>query len=125
MRMNRVVLAGIVLALNCVQVNALEKDCAIHYVRAACPGAEATSYRKCGGKPTCTKMKIADSVEKCQRLALNACRNLRVLITESKVITADYKGKPIQTKNGNDDFCLEYPNRELEYFQCIAPGGSQ
>jgi hypothetical protein len=93
-------------------------DCAVHYTRTACSGQEAVSYKKCDGEQSCTKYKPADSLEACQDAALNSCKNKRLDITKSKVITAAYKGEPIQTPSGKDDFCLDYPNKDTEFNQC-------
>jgi hypothetical protein len=93
-------------------------DCAVHYTRTACSGQEAVSYKKCDGDQSCTKYKPADSLEACQDAALNSCENKRLDITKSKVITAMYKGMPIKSVSGKDDFCLDYPNKDTEFNQC-------
>lgn len=93
-------------------------ECAVHYVRTACPGKEAISYKKCDGKQECTKIKEASSVEKCRKAATKSCSNSRFDITKSKVITAMFNGAPIKTASGKDDFCLEYENRSTEFNQC-------
>ena len=97
-----------------------ETDCAVSYTRTACPGQEEVSYAKCGGDQSCMKYKEADSLEACQAAANKSCRNRRLNITESKVITATWQGAAIQSKNGNDDFCLDYENREAEFNHCDA-----
>jgi hypothetical protein len=93
-------------------------ECAINYVRTACSGQEETSYKKCDGKKECTKMKTASSAEECREVATESCRNSRLDITKSKVITAKFNGETIQTASGKDDFCLEYKNRSTEFDQC-------
>ena len=95
-------------------------DCAVHYTRTACPGQEATSYKKCDGNQSCVKFKQADSLEACQAAATKSCRNRRLNITKLKVITAKYKGQAIQTPSGKDDFCLEYEKRNEEFNRCDA-----
>jgi len=93
-------------------------ECAVNYVRTACPGKEDISYKKCDGEKECTKMKAASSVEECREVATKSCSNSRLDITKSKVITAQFEGAPIQTDSGADDFCLEYENRSSEFDQC-------
>jgi len=95
-----------------------EGDCAITYTRTACAGQEAESYKKCDGKQTCTKNVAAPSAEKCQEAAVQACANDRLTITQSKVITASYKGKALKSKAGKDDMCLDYAKRDTEFNQC-------
>ena len=95
-------------------------DCAVHYVRTACTGQEATSYKKCDGNQTCVKYKKADTVEACQAAAVKSCRNRRLNITKNKVINAEFQGQRIQTASGKDDFCLEYEKRAEEFNQCGA-----
>ena len=92
--------------------------CEVNYDRTACPGEEKTSYKKCDGKKTCTKMKKADSVEECRKAATKSCANKRYSITKSKIITAKFDGKAIKTDSGKDDFCLEYANISTEFNQC-------
>jgi hypothetical protein len=93
-------------------------ECALTYTRTACPGQEAESYKKCDGQKSCTKSVAADSEAKCQELAVNACSNDRLTVTQSKVITATYKGKAIKSKAGKDDLCLDYAKRDAEFNQC-------
>lgn len=118
--MNKIALlsAATILAFNFGVAQAAETDCAVHYTRTACAGQEATSYKKCDGQQSCTKYKPADSLEACQEAALNSCKNKRLDITKMKVITATYKGQPVKTKTGKDDFCLDYPNKETEFNKC-------
>ena len=63
-----------------------DSGCAVHYVRTACQGQEAVSFKKCDGKAECEKTKPADS-------ALKSCANSRLDITKYKVITAKYNGE--------------------------------
>ncbi len=101
--------------------SAAEKtDCAVSYTRTACPGQEATSYKKCGGNQSCVKYKKADSLASCQKAAMKSCRNRRLNITKNKVITAMFKGTAIQTPSGKDDFCQDYPKRSEEFNHCDA-----
>jgi hypothetical protein len=93
-------------------------ECALTYTRNACPGQEAESYKKCDGQKSCTKLVAADSEKKCQELAIDACQNDRLTVTQSKVITATYKGKAIKSTTGKDDLCLDYPKRDAEFNQC-------
>ena len=95
-------------------------QCAIHYTRTACPGQEATSFKKCDGEQSCVKYKEADSMEACQAAAVKSCRNRRLNITKLKVITAKWQGQAIQSASGSDDFCLDYEKREAEFNRCNA-----
>ena len=123
MRMVLFALAGVLLSMSAAQnvAQAAEvTDCAVHYTRTACPGQEATSYKKCGGEQSCVKYKKAATMEACQAAATKSCRNRRLNITKNKVINAEFQGQRIQTANGNDDFCLEYEKRAEEFNQCGA-----
>src|SRR5689334_8131359 len=93
-------------------------DCAVTYTRTACPGKEEESYKKCDGKKTCTKYFPAATEQACQEAAIGACANDRLTITQSKVITATFKGKALKTKGGKDDMCLDYSKRDTEFNQC-------
>lgn len=95
-------------------------DCAVHYTRTACPGQEATSYKKCDGNQSCVKHKEADSAEACQKKAMKSCRNRRLNITKLKVITATWQGQAIKSPAGNEDFCLDYEKRAEEFNHCDA-----
>ena len=96
-----------------------EGECAITYTRTACPGQEAESYnKKCDGNQTCTQEVAAPSQEQCEAEAVKACANDRSTVTQSKVITAKFKGKAIQSRSGNDDFCADYAKRSTEFDQC-------
>ena len=93
-------------------------DCAITYTRTACPGKEDESYKTCDGKKTCTKYVAAATEQACQEAAVGACANDRLTITQSKVITATFKGKALKSKEGKDDMCLDYSKRDSEFNQC-------
>lgn len=93
-------------------------DCAIKYTRTACAGQDKESYAKCDGKKSCVKYVAADTAETCAAEATKACANDRPTVTQSKVINATYKGKPVKTASGKTDFCLEYEKRETEFNQC-------
>ncbi len=92
--------------------------CEVQYTRTACPGKEKISYKKCGGKQSCSKLKEADSVAECRKIASKSCRNKRYSITKSKVINAIFDGNSITTASGKTDFCLEYVNAATEFNQC-------
>lgn len=118
MKKSMVLLAG-TLMLSFNMAHAQEKtDCAVRYTRTACPGKEAVSYQKCGGEKSCTQSKPASTPEACQEIALQACANDRLDITKSKEITATYKGQPLKSKSGKDDFCLDYAKKEAEFNRC-------
>jgi hypothetical protein len=123
MKLKHALTVGLVLGLSrTVLVSVAQADdagdCALSYTRTACPGQEAESYKKCDGQKSCTKSVPADSATKCQELAINACANDRLTVTKSKVITATYKGKALQSKSGKADFCQDYPKRDAEFNQC-------
>ena len=67
--------------------------CVVHYVRTACQGMEAESFKKCDGQAECEKSKPADSAEACSAAALKSCDNSRLDITKYKVITAKFNGE--------------------------------
>ena len=93
-------------------------DCKLVYTRTACPGQETESYKKCDGQKSCAKYVAATSEQECQVAGVAACANDRLTITQSKVITATFKGKPLKTKAGKDDMCLDYAKRDTEFNQC-------
>ena len=72
-----------------------DTGCVIHYLRTACQGQEAESFKKCDGKAECDKTKPADSAEACAAAALKSCDNDRLDITKYKVITARYNGEQL------------------------------
>jgi hypothetical protein len=109
---------GLTLAQAADTQTAATSECAVHYTRTACPGQEATSYKKCGGTQSCVKQKKASTMEACQARAVKSCGNRRLNITKSKVITAKWQGKAIKSKSGNDDFCKDYAKRAQEFNRC-------
>ena len=72
-----------------------DSGCVVHYVRTACQGQEAVSFKKCDGQAECDKTKPADSAEACAAAALKSCSNSRLDITKYKVITAKYNGEAL------------------------------
>jgi hypothetical protein len=93
-------------------------ECAVEYVRTACPGKEVESFSKCGGKESCVLSQSAGSAQDCQAAALKACANDRLSITKSKVIRAKFDGKAVMSASGKDDFCADYEKRAAEFDQC-------
>lgn len=93
-------------------------NCEVHYTRTACPGQETISYKKCDGEQSCTESENAASAAECKTLAMAACENKRLEITKSKVITAQFDGKPIKSDAGDDDFCKSYAKRATEFNRC-------
>jgi len=93
-------------------------DCAVEYIRTACPGKEAESYSKCDGKQSCVLTEAAATAQACQAAALKACANDRLTITKSKVIHAKFDGKAVTSASGKDDFCVDYEKRAAEFDQC-------
>jgi hypothetical protein len=73
--------------------------CVLKVTRTACPGKEKESYSKCNGKQSCDMDDAAASSEDCAAAALKACENTpdRQSITKSKVITALFGGKPVES----------------------------
>ena len=116
-------LGGLSMVLASVDVGVEEAradggGCALRVTRTACPGQEAESYKKCDGKQSCTKNVAAASAEKCVEAAIQACANDRLDVTQSKVITATFQGKALESKSGKDDHCLDYAKRDAEFNQC-------
>lgn len=93
-------------------------ECAIEYVRTACPGKETESYSKCNGKQNCVMPEQAANLQACQTAAVNACANDRLTITKSKVIKAKFDGKAIMSASGKEDFCADYAKRAAEFDKC-------
>jgi hypothetical protein len=93
-------------------------ECAIEYVRTACPGQEAESYSKCGGKQSCVMPETAATAPACQAAALKACANDRLKITKSKVIRVKFDGAALMSASGKEDFCADYDKRAAEFDQC-------
>ena len=97
---------GILASLICLlSGSAFGAVCEVKYVRTACPGQQATSYKKCDGKKSCVKNKPANTVAECQAAALKSCNNGRLDITKSKIITAKFNGKQIKATDGQLNFC--------------------
>lgn len=90
----RAMFAGLVFAAFGVASSAYA-ECVVSYVRTACKGQEAISYKKCGGKQGCDKVKKAADEKACQAAALKSCNNSRLDITKYKKITATYNGKSV------------------------------
>jgi hypothetical protein len=72
-----------------------DSGCVVNYVRIACQGQEAESFKKCDGEAECDRTKPADSAEACAAAALKSCDNSRLDITKYKVITAKYNGETL------------------------------
>jgi hypothetical protein len=64
------------------------------------------------------KFVAADSAQACQAAALKACTNERMEITKSKAIQATFKGEPLKSASGQEDFCADYDKRAAEYDKC-------
>jgi hypothetical protein len=128
MQFDRNALATSLLAAACVftlagAASAQDKAaaaCVVTTTRNACPGQEAESYKKCEGKQSCSKPVEAASAEACAAAATTACSNDRLEITKSKTITVTYDGKPLKSKSGKADMCLDYPKRAAEFDKCPA-----
>jgi hypothetical protein len=116
--MKHVILLLSALFLGSSAAIAFAASCDVGYTRTACPGKEATSFKKCDGKASCTKSEAADSMEACRVKAVAACANDRLDITKSKVVTATFDGKPVKNKAGGTDHCLDYANVKTEFNQC-------
>jgi hypothetical protein len=89
-------ICGLVASLGLTgMAHADDSGCVIHYLRTACQGQEAESFKKCDGQAECDKTKPADSAEACAAAALESCENSRLDITKYKVITAKYNGEAL------------------------------
>jgi hypothetical protein len=97
---------------------AVAGECAVESIRTACPGQEAESFSKCGGKQSCMTPESAGSTQDCQAAALKACANDRLSITKSKVVHASFDGKAVMSASGKDDFCADYEKRAAEFDHC-------
>jgi hypothetical protein len=106
------------LAFGAAQAEDKKGDCGINYTRTACPGKDAESFAKCDGKASCVKFVAADSEQACQAAALKACANDRLDVTKSKAIQATYKGQPLKSASGQEDFCADYEKRAAEFDKC-------
>jgi hypothetical protein len=109
---------GTTAALVATARTAAAGECAIEYIRTACPGKETESYSKCNGTQSCVLPEPTADVAACQAAAVNACANDRLTITKSKVIHAKFDGKAIMSASGKDDFCVDYSKRAAEFDQC-------
>ncbi|HTU62843.1 MAG TPA: hypothetical protein VMF89_30495 [Polyangiales bacterium] len=94
--------------------------CSVKTTRAACPGKEAESFKKCDGKASCDKTVEAKSAAACAEAATAACANDRLDVTKSKTITATWNGQPLKSKSGKEDLCLDYAKRAAEFDKCPA-----
>ena len=110
--------AGTAAALMATAGTATAGECGVEYIRTACPGKEAESYSKCGGKQSCVLPEPAASAQACQDAALKACANDRLSVTKSKVIKAKFDGKVVMSASGKEDFCADYAKRAAEFDQC-------
>jgi hypothetical protein len=118
MRSHYLIRTSAVLLLMATAGTAAAGECAIEYIRTACPGQEAESFSKCGGKQSCVLPEPAESAQACQAAALKACANDRLLITKSKVVRAKFDGKAVMSASGKEDFCADYEKRATEFDQC-------
>jgi hypothetical protein len=109
---------GATAALIATARTAAAGECAIEYIRTACPGKETESYSKCNGTQSCVLPEPTDTAAACQSAAVKACANDRLTITKSKVVHAKFDGKAIMSASGKDDFCADYANRATEFDQC-------
>ncbi len=110
MHFSRLFLTGILFCGLLFTGSFASAECVIHYKRTACAGQEKISYKKCGGKQECDKVKRADTKEECMEQAAKSCRNKRLEITKSKVITATWDGEELIGPYKDGDFCA--PDRE-------------
>lgn len=94
--------------------------CSVTTTRAACPGKEADSFKKCDGKASCSKSVEAKTAVACAEAATAACANDRLDVTKSKTITATWNGQPVKSKAGKEDLCLDYAKRAAEFDKCSA-----
>jgi hypothetical protein len=92
--------------------------CSVKTTRAACPGKEAESFKKCDGKASCDKTVEAKTAAACTEAAVAACANDRLDVTKSKTITATWNGQPLKSKSGKEDLCLDYAKRAAEFDKC-------
>ncbi len=118
MKLQSLIRTSAVLVLIAAAGPAVAGECAIEYNRTACPGKEAESYSKCGGKQSCVQPEQTATAEACQAAALKACANDRLTITKSKVVTAKFDGKQVMSASGKGDFCADYAKRATEFDQC-------
>jgi hypothetical protein len=119
MRIFSMTVFGLAAGLTIGLASAQDKgDCNVQYTRTACPGKEAESFSKCDGKASCVKHVEAATPQACQAAAVKACENDRLDVTKSKAIQATYKGQPLKSVSGRDDFCIDYSKRAAEFDKC-------
>ena|SRR3990167_9059831 len=92
--------------------------CEINFTRTACPGKETISFKKCGGKASCTEFQDVANASLCKTAAIAACANDRLTVTKLKVITAKFDGADLKTDTGSTDFCTAYPKAADEFNKC-------
>jgi len=114
---NIVVVVGLIVSMGFTNgVVADDSGCVIHYVRTACQGQEAVSFKKCDGQAECDKTKPADSPEACAAAALKSCANSRLDITKYKVITAKFQGQALvggfDTEGSSDPTGLNFCDKD-------------
>ena len=97
---------------------AVAGECAIEYVRTACPGQEAESFSKCGGKQSCVLPESTASTQDCQAAALKGCANDRLSITKSKVIHAKFDGKVVMSASARTTFAPTTRSGTREFDHC-------
>ncbi|HYX34368.1 MAG TPA: hypothetical protein VE954_14790 [Oligoflexus sp.] len=88
-----------------LSTQALGGICELKFNRVACPGKEVESFKKCDGKAECVVKKKAENTKECQDIALKECENSRLDITKSKVISAKFDGKDVNSASGASNFC--------------------
>ncbi len=98
--------------------HAYSGTCELKVTRAACPGQEKISFKKCNGAASCSEFEDAASASDCAALATAACENKRLDITKSKVINATFDDKPVKGASGSDDLCTDYKNKAAEFNKC-------
>ena len=118
MKSHYLIRTGAVLLLMATTGSASAGQCAVEYIRTACPGQEKESYSKCDGKQSCVLTETTADAQACQAAALKACANDRLKITKSKVVHAKFDGKAVMSASGKEDFCADYAKRATEFDQC-------
>lgn len=104
-KIQRAIAVAALLALGGTAVQAA--DCVLAVTRTACPGKDADSYSKCGGKASCNETVPAASASQCALKAKAACANKRLDVTKAKKVTATYDGAAVE---GGKDFCAGHPD---------------
>lgn len=97
--------ALVLFALSCSAAQA--GDCVLQITRTACPGKDAESFSKCGGKASCNETVPAATASQCALKAKSSCANKRYDITKYKKISATYDGAAVE---GGKDFCTGHPD---------------